>query len=100
MADECRTYDIDGEPVTVRSAQPLTGKDLRYLAEVTAAARKHFADNPLPVVVRVRSRLYDGVLRKQVWCSEHGWFGPPFLVTHRADAADVARLHKELRHEG
>ena len=29
----CRTYNVDGQPVTARSARPLTARDLAALAE-------------------------------------------------------------------
>ncbi len=38
-AERCRTYVVDGEPVTVRGAQPLDLEQLDALAEIARAAR-------------------------------------------------------------
>lgn len=44
MADEtCRTYDVDGQPVSVRGGKPLDEQDQAALAELVRAARRHVA---------------------------------------------------------
>lgn len=42
MTEQCRTYDVDGEPVVVRGSADLTDEEREALADLVRAVRARF----------------------------------------------------------
>jgi hypothetical protein len=49
QAEECRTFEVDGEAVSIFGAQPLTDDDVSAFTQVVRAAKAHAAaQDPRP----------------------------------------------------
>lgn len=44
---ECRIYEIDGEPMRIRTERPLKPHELEALTEVVRAARRRFLEDAI-----------------------------------------------------
>lgn len=44
---ECRIYEIDGQPIRIRSGKPLGTEDLEALTEVIRAARRQLVEDAI-----------------------------------------------------
>lgn len=42
--EQCRGYEVDGQPVVVRGDRPLTADDQAALAEIVRAVRARYTD--------------------------------------------------------